>query len=216
VLEFLQDQFSARLSWRCTWWPIAAYHAPLVGESLRPVSHVRVPVLDFAMVLEGLWAYWNSRRELSDSEWLMVKSFQLPRLCYVPKFPPNFDWYPCKDFVLLDVYAHIAALWRKSDQLFVCFGSPKKGSPVTRQTMSKWIVKAISLAHEVCGQPSPMTVRAHSIMWMGASIALWSGLSLQEEWDEAGCTSPHTFMRFYDLDMGSTSMSTGCSCSVLA
>lgn len=48
----------------------------------------------------------------------------------------------------LDAYVHKASLWIKSDQLFVCFGWPRKGSPATKQIMSKWIVENISLAYE--------------------------------------------------------------------
>ncbi len=77
------------------------------------------------------------------------------------------------------VAAHRAALWRKADQLFVCFGPPKKGSPATKQTLSRWVVEAISLAYESSGLLSPMGVRAHSTRSMVASKAfiLNEGLS---------------------------------------
>ncbi len=45
----------------------------------------------------------------------------------------------------LDAYVHRAALWRKNEQLFVCFGPPNKGSPASMQRMSKWVVEAVSL-----------------------------------------------------------------------
>ncbi|XDV26734.1 hypothetical protein PO909_030369 [Leuciscus waleckii] len=104
----------------------------------------------------------------------------------------------------LDAYVHRAALWRKSDQLFVCFGSPNKGGPVSKQRMSKWVVEAFSLAYEAAGQPSPLAVRSHSTRSMAASKALISGLSLQDVCDAAGWSSPHTFVRFYSLDLDST------------
>lgn len=50
--------------------------------------------------------------------------------------------------------------------------SPKKGFPVTKQTLSKWIVEVISLAYEASGQPSPVTVRAHLTRSVAASKAL--------------------------------------------
>ncbi len=90
----------------------------------------------------------------------------------------------------LDAYVHRAALWRKHEQLFLCFGPPNKGSPASKQRMSKRVVEAISLAYESAGQPSPM--------------ALISGVALQEVCDAAGWSSPHTFIRFYYLDLDSS------------
>ena len=86
----------------------------------------------------------------------------------------------------------------------MCFGSPSKGKPASKQTLSKWIVEAISLAYESAGQPSPLKVQAHSTRSMAASMALISGVSLQEVCDAAGWSSPHTFVRFYNLDVVST------------
>lgn len=53
----------------------------------------------------------------------------------------------------LDAYVHRAAVWHKSEQLFPCFGSPRK-----QQRMSKCVFEAISLAYELAGQPSPLAV----------------------------------------------------------
>ncbi len=81
----------------------------------------------------------------------MAKAFKYPRTGYVPKvpstepqpivlqafFPPPF-WEPdqqkhnCMCPVrALDAYVHRAALWRKGDQLLVCYGPPKRGLPAT-------------------------------------------------------------------------------------
>ncbi|CAM4341551.1 unnamed protein product [Leuciscus chuanchicus] len=70
--------------------------------------------------------------------------------------------------------------------------------------MSKWVVEAISLAYEAAGQPSPWAVRSHSTRSMADSKALISGVSLQDVCDAAGWSSPHTFVRFYSLDLDST------------
>ncbi len=66
------------------------------------------------------------------------------------------------------------------------------------------MVEAISLAYESAGQPSPMAVQSHSTRSMVASKALISGVALQEVCDAAGWSSPHTFVRFYSLDLDST------------
>ncbi len=84
------------------------------------------------------------------------------------------------------------------------FGPPNKGSPASKQRMSKWVVEAISLAYESAGQPSPMAVRSHSTRSMATSKALISGVALQEVCDVAGWSSPHTFIRFYSYDLDST------------
>ncbi len=104
----------------------------------------------------------------------------------------------------LDAYVHRTALWCKNEQLFICFGPPNKGSPASKQRMSRWVVEAISLANESAGQPSPMAVRSHSTRSMTASKALISGVALQEVCDAAGWSSLHTFIRFYYLDLDST------------
>lgn len=87
----------------------------------------------------------------------------------------------------LDSYGHRAAQWCKSDQLLVCFGSPRPGPPASKQRISKRIIKAISLAYEAHSLPRSMV----------ASKALLSGVSLQEVCDAVGWVSPHTYL--YDF-----------------
>lgn len=79
--------------------------------------------------------------------------------------------------------------------------------PANKQRMSKWIVEAISLEYEACGQSSPMALRAYSASSMAASKDLLAGESLKEVCDAAGWSSLLTFVRFYDLDAYP-----GCSC----
>jgi len=52
-----------------------------------------------------------------------------------------------------------------------CFGSHNKGFPASKQTISNWIVQAISLAYQVYSFPSPLVVRAHSTGGMESSRA---------------------------------------------
>ncbi len=51
----------------------------------------------------------------------------------------------------LRIYVDRTAQWRGSDQLFVCFGGKSKGSTITKQQMSHWLVEAISLAYKARG-----------------------------------------------------------------
>ncbi|KAI2646554.1 hypothetical protein H4Q32_030732 [Labeo rohita] len=118
----------------------------------------------------------------------MIKAFLYPRPGYVPKVPTNapqpvvlqaFCPPPFREpdqqkqncmcpVRALDAYVHRAALWRKSEQLFVCYGPPKKGFPASKETLSRWIVDAISTAYESSDLPSPLGVKTHSTRAMGA------------------------------------------------
>ncbi|KAI2646951.1 Protein-glutamate methylesterase/protein-glutamine glutaminase 3 [Labeo rohita] len=121
----------------------------------------------------------------------MAKAFLYPRPGYILKVPSAAPWpvvlqafcppsfwnsdqkkLNCMCPVrALDAYVHRAALWRKSEQLFVFFGPPKRCLPASKHTISRWIVDAISLAYESSGLPSPLGVKAHSTQGISASKA---------------------------------------------
>ncbi len=104
----------------------------------------------------------------------LVKFLLRPRHDYVPKVALNpfcFQQVVLETFSPADTgsgsmslcpvrplrpYVDRTAQWRGSDQLFVCFGGKSRGSAVTKQRMSHWIVEAISLAYEARGFTSPL------------------------------------------------------------
>ncbi|KAL0157249.1 hypothetical protein M9458_048495, partial [Cirrhinus mrigala] len=151
----------------------------------------------------------------------LSKAFLYPRPGYVPKVPSStprpvvlqaFCPPPFRDadqqklncmcpVRALDAYVHRAARWRKSDQLFVCYGPPKRGLPASKQTISRWIVDAICSAYEASDLPPPLGVRAHSTRGMAASKAFLAGVPLQDICNAAGWSTPLTFVRFYELDL---------------
>ncbi|KAL0173812.1 hypothetical protein M9458_029780, partial [Cirrhinus mrigala] len=151
----------------------------------------------------------------------LSKAFLYPCADYIPKVPSSaprpvvlqaFCPPPFRDpdqqklncmcpVRALDTYVHRAAGWRKSDQLFVCYGPPKKGFPASKQTLSGWIVDAISLSYASSGLPPPLGVRAHSTRSMAASKAFLAGVSMQDICNAAGWSTPLTFVRFYELDL---------------
>ncbi len=153
-----------------------------------------------------------------------VKAILQPRPGYVPKVPSNVArpvvlqaFHPPPHVSAEEERLHLlcpvralntfiqkSSHWRRSEQLLVCFGSPKKGLPASKQTISSWIIQAITLAYQVRGLPSPVALRAHSTRGMASSRALLSGVPLQEICDAAGWSTPHTFIRFYSLDLPST------------
>ncbi|KAL0162423.1 hypothetical protein M9458_041819, partial [Cirrhinus mrigala] len=85
----------------------------------------------------------------------------------------------------LDTYVHRAAMWRRVDQLFVCYGPPKKGLPASKQTLSRWIVDAITLAYDSLGLPSTRS--------MAASKAFLAGVPMQDICNAVGWSTPLTF-----------------------
>ncbi len=104
----------------------------------------------------------------------------------------------------LDAFVHGATLWRRADQLLVCYSPPKKGLPAYKQTLSRWIGDAITVAYESSDLPSPLVVKAHSTGSMAASKAFMAGVPMQDICDAAGWSTPLTFVRFYDLDLRAT------------
>ncbi len=60
---------------------------------------------------------------------------------------------------------------------------------------------AISLAYEVGGLPSPLSIREHSTRSVASSQALFRGVLLEDICVASGWSSLHTFIRFYNLDL---------------
>ncbi len=48
----------------------------------------------------------------------------------------------------LKLYVDRSEVWRKSSQLFVCFGAGRRGLATSKQRISHWVRDAISLAYE--------------------------------------------------------------------
>ncbi len=82
-----------------------------------------------------------------------------------------------------------------------CFGAGRRGLATSKQRISHWVRDAISLAYEVRGHPSPLSLRAHSTRGVASSQALFRGVPLEDICEAAGWSSPHTFVRFYNLDL---------------
>lgn len=96
-------------------------------------------------------------------------------------------------------YIQRTASFRKSDQLFVAYGPMRKGHPVTKQTIARWISAAIAFCHQKAGKPLPAPVRAHSTRAVSSSTALFAGVPLHQICRAATWTSRHTFTQHYCL-----------------
>lgn len=106
----------------------------------------------------------------------------------------------------LQMYVNRTAGLRKADQLFVSWATPHMGKPVSSQRLSHWIVEAISLAYACRGVQPPQGLRAHSTRGVPTSWALFRGISIEEICAAACWASPHTFVRFYRLDVSGPSL----------
>ncbi len=101
----------------------------------------------------------------------------------------------------LKLYVDRSKVWRKSSQLLVCFGAGRRGLATPKQRISHWVRDANSLAYEARNLPSPLSLRAHSTRGVASSQALFRGVPLEDICVAAGWSSPHTFVRFYNLDI---------------
>ncbi len=101
----------------------------------------------------------------------------------------------------LKIYVDRSSHWRKSPQFLVCFGAGRRELATSKHRISHWVRDAISLAYEVRGLSSPLSVRAHSTRSVASSQALFRGVPLEDICVAAGWSSPHTFIRFYNLDL---------------
>ncbi len=101
----------------------------------------------------------------------------------------------------LKLYVDRSKVWRKSSQLLVCFGAGRRGLATSKQRISHWVRDGISLAYEARDLPSPLSLRAHSTRGVASSQALFRGVPLEDICVAAGWSSPHTFVRFYNLDI---------------
>ena len=107
----------------------------------------------------------------------------------------------------LRTYVEKTAGFRKSEQLFVSWATPHLGKPLTKQRLSHWIVGAIAMAYNSKGQRAPVGLRAHSTRGMATSWALFQGVSVEEICAAASWATPHTFTRFYKLDVTAPTLS---------
>lgn len=101
----------------------------------------------------------------------------------------------------LEAYVAATAGMRRSDQLFLCYGGPKVGCPLSKQRLSHWIVDVICHAYRAGGHSLPVGLRAHSTRSVSTSWAVMRGVSLETICAAASWVSPTTFTRFYNVNV---------------
>ncbi|KAL0168330.1 hypothetical protein M9458_036552, partial [Cirrhinus mrigala] len=207
-------------------WDLAVVLQGLQQDPFEPLQSVELDALSFKTAL--LTALTSIKR-VGDLQALSVNSSCLefgpadshvvlrPWPGYVPKVPTT----PFRDQVVtlqalssqeddpnltllcpvraLRIYMERTQPFRRSEQLFVCYGGQQKGKAVSKQRISHWLVNAIRMAYLARGLPCPLEVRAHSTRGIAASAALANGASLTDICRAAGWATPNTFARFYHL-----------------
>lgn len=103
----------------------------------------------------------------------------------------------------LRAYIAATAGVRRSDQLFLCYGGPRKGRALSKQRLSHWVVDVIIHAYKSGGHPLPPGVRCHSTRAVSTSWAAMRGVPLEVICDAASWASPSTFARFYRVNVAS-------------
>ncbi len=167
-------------------WDLPTILRALKGPLFEPLqsSSLRVLSLKTALLLA-----LSSIKRVGDLQALSVNPIWLefrpndskvilkPRMCYIRKvlstsfraqvimlsmfFPPTGSQESLLCLVrALSIYIERSASYRKSEQLLVGFGNRAKGSPVTKQRISRWLVDAITLAYSSSGLQCPIGVKS--------------------------------------------------------
>ena len=86
-------------------------------------------------------------------------------------------------------------------QLFLCYGSEKKGRGVSAQRISKWLVECIGFAYKSVGEAPPSGIKGHQTRSQATSWAGLSGADPQAICNAATWASANTFARHYRLNL---------------
>ncbi len=169
---------------------------------LRPARSMAVPSWDLSVVLDGLVTAPFEPLESASERILTLKVVPLLALTsYVTASSEDERLHMLCLVRALKLYVDHSKVWRKTSQLLVCFGVGRRGLATSKQRISHWVRDAISLAYESRNLPSPHSLRVHSTRGVASSQALFRGVPLEDICVVAGWSSPHTFVRFYNLDI---------------
>ena len=83
------------------------------------------------------------------------------------------------------------------------------GRPLSKPSLSRWIGEAIGLSYASLSSEPPEGLRAHSTRGVSSSWVLLKGVSVEDICRTASWSSPHTFIRFYMMDVAEPSFLQG-------
>jgi integrase len=87
------------------------------------------------------------------------------------------------------------------NHVFVCYGHKNKCKPVSKRTLSGWLVKIIKAAYAAAGKTLESKVKAHSTRAQAATWAVFKGASVEEVMKAADWRQKSTFIKHYALDV---------------
>ncbi|KAJ7335336.1 hypothetical protein JRQ81_013277 [Phrynocephalus forsythii] len=137
----------------------------------------------------------------------VVSHFHLSQPLVLPTYFPSPSTDVERMLHTLDVrrallfYTSRTAPIRRSPRLFIHVMGPAEGTPVTSQTISRWIVETIHLAYRLSGTPLPVTPKGHSTRAIASSSAFLKGVPLLDICRAATWSTPSTFAQHYKLDI---------------
>jgi len=110
---------------------------------------------------------------------------------------------PCR---AIRMYIEATAIFRQTDQLFVCYGSgPSRGKAASKTTISRWVRCCISEAYKAKGKNPPKGTKAHQVRGQAASWAQFNKTPMCDILKSATWSSACTFASFYQLNLAGNS-----------
>jgi hypothetical protein len=98
-------------------------------------------------------------------------------------------------------YLEATKSFRKSDALFICFKGKRKGQKAHKDSIARWVKRAIELAYKAIGKTLQGPITAHSTRGMATTWAKFNNASLSDICDTASWSQASTFTRHYQLNL---------------
>ena len=146
-----------------------------------------------------------------------MKDSYVNRAIEIKAFYPNYNkkvrsevaWRSLCPVRALRIYLDKSSEIRDSSstQLFVAYGKLRKGKPVCKNTIAKWLTETVSHAYKHFDRPIPEGIKAHSTRSVSTSMAALNGVSISEICKAATWSSSYIFAKHYRLDVVSSQKS---------
>lgn len=107
----------------------------------------------------------------------------------------------------MDIYASRTAGFRKLEQQFVSWATSCLGKPVMKRRLLYGRVETIAAAYDSGALQPSLGQHAHYTTGMATSWALFQGVSHKDVRMATSWVTPHTFTRFYELDVTAPTLS---------
>jgi hypothetical protein len=106
---------------------------------------------------------------------------------------------PCR---AIRKYVQATAVLRQTDQFFVSYApGPRRGTAVSKVTISGWVRRAIAEAYKAKKLDPPEGIKAHQTRGQSASWAEFHNTPMVDILDTAKWENPCTFATFYQLNL---------------